>query len=175
MEKLINILRTETTTLKEQFIEMTQKWSEKKFEDLVKKSKWTEVDWCKYFGLEPELKNKHLPTSSFYSFPSGFYNTKNSVTYRRIQDEIRKTLNMGKDKFIQKEIKKAEDHYESSLIKLAHRIEVKKLNIDNMSVVTGHVGVNIEMTLSDGEKSVRAFTIIAEGEIQRPHYRYLVK
>jgi hypothetical protein len=31
------------------------------------------------------------------------------------------------------------------------------------------------MTLSDGEKVVKAFTIIAEGTIQRPHYRYLVK
>jgi hypothetical protein len=35
--------------------------------------------------------------------------------------------------------------------------------------------VNIDMTLTDGEKTVKAFTIIAEGQIQRPHYRYLVK
>jgi hypothetical protein len=37
------------------------------------------------------------------------------------------------------------------------------------------VGVNFETTLSDGEKIVRAFTIVASGEIQKPHYRYLIK
>jgi hypothetical protein len=82
---------------------------------------------------------------------------------------------MGIDKFIDKELKKAELHYESSLLKLAYKIELKKIDIHNMSVVTGHVGVNIDMTLTDGEKTVKAFTIIAEGQIQRPHYRYLVK
>jgi len=35
--------------------------------------------------------------------------------------------------------------------------------------------VNIETTLTDGEKMVRAYTIIAEGQVQRPHYRYLIK
>lgn len=37
------------------------------------------------------------------------------------------------------------------------------------------LGVNIETTITDGVKKVRAFTIVAEGEIQRPHYRYLIK
>jgi hypothetical protein len=175
MDKLLNILRTETTSLKEQFLKMTKTWCEKKYEDLCEKSKWSEKRWCEHFGLTPELKNKHLPTSSFYSFPSGFYNTKDSVTYRRMRDEIRKVFSMGKEKFIEKELKKSEDHYESSLLKLKERILKKGLVIDNMKIVNGSVGVNINMTLSDGEKSVKAFTIVAEGEIQKPHYRYLVK
>jgi DNA anti-recombination protein RmuC len=82
---------------------------------------------------------------------------------------------MGEEKYIQKELKKADQHYETSLKKLTNRIELKNLNIEKMKIVTGYVGVNINMTLSDGEKVVKAFTIIAEGTIQRPHYRYLVK
>ena len=36
-------------------------------------------------------------------------------------------------------------------------------------------GINIDTIISDGEKQVKAQTICAWGEIQRPHYRYLVK
>jgi hypothetical protein len=44
-----------------------------------------------------------------------------------------------------------------------------------MKIISGTVGVNINITLTDGDKTVRAYTIVAEGEIQKPHYRYLVK
>jgi hypothetical protein len=67
------------------------------------------------------------------------------------------------------------EHYEFSIEKLAERIIKKGLNQDNLKIVTSHIGVNIETTINDGNKTVRAFTIIAEGEIQKPHYRYLVK
>ena len=82
---------------------------------------------------------------------------------------------MGLKTYLEKQEQTAEDHYENSILKLADRIEKKELNQSNLLVKTAHVGVNIETTLTDGEKTVRAFTIIAEGEIQRPHYRYLVK
>jgi hypothetical protein len=51
----------------------------------------------------------------------------------------------------------------------------KGLNEENLKVVTSHIGININTTISDGDKTVKAWTIIAEGEIQKPHYRYLVK
>ena len=44
-----------------------------------------------------------------------------------------------------------------------------------LKVKTSHIGVNIDTILSDGEKQVREITIVASGEIQRPHYRYLIK
>ena len=65
-------------------------------------------------------------------------------------------------------------HYEDSIAKLAARIEAKGLNVSNLKVKTSHIGVNIETVLTDGSKTVKAFTIIAEGQVQRPHYRYLV-
>lgn len=71
--------------------------------------------------------------------------------------------------------KRANKHYEQSLIKLAGRIAEKGLNTSNLKAITSHIGVNIETTLTDGEKTVSAWTIIASGPIQRPHYRYLIK
>jgi len=58
---------------------------------------------------------------------------------------------------------------------LAARIEKKGLNVEKIKTVTSHIGVNLETTLTDGTKTVRAWTIVASGEIQRPHYRYLIK
>jgi len=72
-------------------------------------------------------------------------------------------------------VKAAEKHYDESINKLAYRIEQKGLNIDKIYVQTSHIGVNINTILTDGEKTVKAFTIIASGDIQRPHYRYLIK
>ena len=175
MEQLTDILRTETQTLKETYFEMTKKWAESYFKRIMSRKNYTEVDWCKYFGLTPELKNKGLASCEFYSFPAGFYGTKQSREYQRYKDEIRSLNSMGVEKYKEKELKKAQLHYDSSLLKLAERIKKKGIDIDNMKVVSGYVGVNIEMTISDGEKYVKAWTIIAEGDIQRPHYRYLVK
>jgi hypothetical protein len=66
-------------------------------------------------------------------------------------------------------------HYENSIVKLAYRIEKKGLNLDKITVKTSHIGVNINTWITDGEQTVHAYTIIASGEIQRPHYRYLIK
>ena len=49
------------------------------------------------------------------------------------------------------------------------------LIIGTFVVLLKTIGVNIESIITDGTKTVRAWTIVAEGEIQRPHYRYLIK
>lgn len=81
----------------------------------------------------------------------------------------------GLDKFIEKELKSARLHYEKSIAKLALRIEKKQLNEDALTITSARIGRNIETTLTDGVKTIRAFTIYAWGEINRPHYRYLIK
>lgn len=174
MNTLINTLRTETETLKNQYFEMTKKWATNYFNSVMRKKDWKEITWCEHFGLKPRIANPGT-SMEFYTFPNGFFSTKLAKQYDKQKNEIRSLSNMGLEVFIAKELEKAKLHYESSLFKLAHRIELKKLNIDEMSVVTGHVGVNIDMTLTDGEKTVKAFTIIAEGMVQKPHYRYFVK
>ena len=77
--------------------------------------------------------------------------------------------------YLVKAKKNAKLHYENSILRLALRIEKKELNQAKLEMTTSHIDVNIETTITDGDKTVRAWTIIAEGPIQRPHYRYLVK
>lgn len=174
MKNLVDILKSETQTLKEQYIQKTKMWAEQYFKKVEARKTWKEVDWCKFLGITPRLVNEGT-SIEFLGFPNGFYNTSNSKTFRRLREETRKLTSMGIEKYLEKEQKYAELHYETSIQKLAARIEKKGLNVENLKVVTSHVGVNIDTVLSDGEKTVKAFTIIAEGEIQRPHYRYLIK
>lgn len=75
---------------------------------------------------------------------------------------------------ITKSLEMAAAHYEDSIAKLAARIIKKGLNEENITVRNGSIGVNINITITDGTKTVRAFTIVASGMIQRPHYRFLV-
>lgn len=65
--------------------------------------------------------------------------------------------------------------YISSIKKLATRISEKNLNQDKLIITTAHIGINIETTFTDGTNVIKAWTIVAEGDIQRPHYRYLIK
>ena len=81
----------------------------------------------------------------------------------------------GYEKFLQSELDNAQRHYEDSVLKLALRITAKAFDINKMKVTTGRVGMNIETTITDGTETIEAWTIIAEGEINRPHYRYLVR
>lgn len=77
--------------------------------------------------------------------------------------------------FVVRSVKAAELHYEESINKLAARLAWKKMAIDKVEVINGRVGVNLDMAFTDGDNFVKAWTIIAEGPIQRPHYRYLIK
>jgi hypothetical protein len=175
MTDLIDILTEETKSLRLQYLEMTKEWSLKHFDFIMKKSSWKEEDWCKYFNIQPVLKNPTSPTISFMGFPNGFYNSHHSKTYRNLKNEIYLLNNIGKDAYLAKQNKIAELHYENSIQKLAFRIEKKGLDITKLKVKTSHVGINIDTFLTDGIKTVKAFTIIAQGEIQKPHYRYLIK
>lgn len=153
MKNLIEILKKETESLKIQYIEMNEKWAEMSFNSM----------------LNADYLYKH--TSGKY-FKNRFGSTKaeDAMINRNIN-----IVNSGLLIYMSKIVKDAEFHYESSILKLADRISKKGLNFENLKVKTSHVSVNIETTLTDGCKTVRAFTIIASGEIQRPHYRYLIK
>lgn len=174
MSKLIELLKEQTVSLKEQYVEKTIEWATKDFNRYMEMSKWKEADWAKYLGVETRIANPGT-TMEFITFHSGFYNTKASREYSRKKDEIYRVKRMGKDEYILNARRKAENHYEYSIIKLADRISKKGLNEDNLRMTTSHIGMNIETTITDGVKTIRAFTILAWGEIQCPHYRYLVK
>ena len=173
MQKLISLLKSETESLRVQYLEKNKEWALAFYEKCKERSSWFEVEWCRFIGIEPQIKNPNT-NRAFLGYPKGFHNTKSARELDRYQMEIRRTLSRTIEQHIEKELKYAQMHYESSIEKLADRIQKKGLDQEKITVQTSHIGVNINTTLTDGIKSVRAFTIIAEGEIQRPHYRYLV-
>jgi hypothetical protein len=172
--QLIENLKNQTESLRIQYLEKTKDWADKYFDRMLEKLNWTEVKWCEYFGLTPRMANKGFD-GEFLSFPDGFYRTKESKEYRNLKHEIDYLFKCGKTNFIEKELKQAELKYISSIKKLATRISEKNLNQDKLIITTAHIGINIETTFTDGTNIIKAWTIVAEGEIQRPHYRYLVK
>ena len=174
MEAIINKLIEGTQILKEEYISSTKKWAERSYDSYIEKSKWNQEKWCQIFGIQPRVVNEGTP-NQFIAFPKGFYNTKESKTYSNAQNEISKIMRLGKDKYIQKMIEQAEHHYKQSLEKLAYRIKGLEMNFLEMQFITSKIGVNIDTIISDGQQIVKASTIIAEGPIQRPHYRYLIK
>lgn len=174
MNKIVDLLKKETVSLKEQYINKTIDWAKKDFDRYMIMSSWNEEKWAKYLDVPTRIANEGS-SMEFVTFHNGFYNTKKSREYKRMKDTIYNMKRLGLSEYILKAKKQAERHYEDSILKLSERILKKGLDEDNIKLSTSHIGVNIETTITDGNKTVRAFTIIAEGEIQRPHYRYLIK
>lgn len=155
MKKIVEILKKETKSLKTQYVEMTEKWAKNEFNRI---NAIKEIDIINERGWKNRIGRME--------------HTKASYAY---WNNIRRATSKGSEVFVKDAIKNAEEHYENSILKLADRIEKKRLNVSCLKVKTSHIGVNIDTILTDGKKTVNAFTIIASGEIQRPHYRYLIK
>jgi hypothetical protein len=171
---LVEELKKQTELLRVEYLEKTKAYAAKYFAVCKERAKWKDAQWCTFLGLVPEPANKGM-ASEFMTFPKGFWNSKASKHYDKLKYEAKRIAKMGFDNYDAQEVKRAENHYLASCEKLAERIERKGLDQSCLTIHTAKVGVNIETTLTDGVQTVRAWTIIAEGEIQRPHYRYLVK
>lgn len=94
---------------------------------------------------------------------------------REKAERLTNRIGAGEANFVTREIENAEQFYTDSIHKLAARIDKKGLNKSAITIKTARVKQNIETTFTDGVLTVRAWTIIASGPVQRPHYRYLIK
>ena len=144
-EKLMQLTKTQRL----QFIDMTEKWAIKDFERLRKFAAEYKAGAFGFGGDE---------SKAYHKLPAHILNPNGKV-----------------EQHIDKMLKTAILHYEQSIQKLAFRIKGKGMNEDKIQVCNTYIGVNIETTITDGDKTINAFTIIAAGDIQRPHYRYLFK
>lgn len=170
---LIALLTKETAELRRIFIQKTKEYAVKRFGGAVKRSEWTEEKWRSEFG-QTELK-----------YPMKVYvdNKLTTITHDLIKfakvmrSEDRCLINLGVAKYIQSKIKQAEQHYTRSIEKLAYRLKKKGLTDDvaNISVKTATIGVNINTYIAWPGGMIHAWTIIASGPVQAPHYRYLIK
>ncbi len=151
--KIETVLLAQTQSLKEQYIAKVTEWAFADFKRIFARC----LQYTK--SLSTDYPTKH----DYYDAQRWYHNTGLAI------------VNGGQDKYVTKQIKLAEEHYTSSIQKLALRIEAKGMNQDTLQIMTSHIGVNIESIFTDGTQTVRAWTIIASGPIQRPHYRYLIK
>jgi len=174
-DKLITLLKKETESLKKQFLELTEKYAKESFERMQQQVKWTILEWYDAYGLAYEIE-KHTGIPRLIKKDGNrFIYDKEYNKMDNDRNGILTTVNKGYESYLNCELKRANSHYESSIFKLAHRISQIGLNYDNIKMTTSHIGVNINTTITDGERTIKAWTIVASGPIQRPHYRYLVK
>lgn len=160
--KLVEVLRVETADLLEQYLIQTESWAREQVKrNIERRSAYYKLTWDRTWSRKPLVQSAY-DAKRFYYQEQKFVH--NSPSWYFIPEE-----------FIVRSLKNAKEHYESSLIKLVSRIALKGLNLEVLEVKYSRIGVNIEIVITDGDQTVRAFTIIASGSIQRPHYRYLVK
>jgi hypothetical protein len=144
--ELIEKLQNETKELKAAFLENTKEWAKAEYVRLQ--------DFANDFETNYNVNNER----KYYSLP-------NCVTSKKGTAEM----------FIDIQIKKASTHYTNSIEKLALRIEKKGLDLNKIKLSTTYLDPNISTIITDGKKTISAYTIIASGMIQKPHYRYLIK
>jgi len=181
MQNLIETLTANTQDLKNAFIEKTIENAKSTFEYCTKmynmplSEKYTmfnvPFEMVKRLGSEeltPRMTMVLYTNFKYPQTPTEYY------TYQKKNDKWYTVKSLGLENYIAKELKYAELHYESSIVKLADRLTKKGITSD-FTIQNGRIGQNFEITITSGNIVTRAWTIIAEGPIQRPHYRYLVK
>lgn len=190
MKTLLEALTENTQDLKAEYISNTKIWATDRFNSLLEKLSWNEVQWCEYFGLTPRLCNYHgtevipydpnrkLTGMQFWSLPSNFYNSRDARRQDSMKNEARQAKRLGLGDFVLMNVVKAEAHYDDSLRKLVDRLKKKGVPEtfgEKVKIIKARVGINLEIVIKFEAIQVKAWTIVAEGIVQRPHYRYLVK
>jgi len=128
----------------------------KNFNDIVNRLSWSEEKW-EFILSEGKYKGIAHPK------------------YNSMMNESHKVKNMGFEKFLEIKLEEANSHYLNSVYKLARRVFDNEFNFSNIQVVKSKVEENLTITITDGVKTLNAYTIIASGPIQCPHYRCLIK
>lgn len=152
-KSMILDLKRQTTDLKDAYIAKTKAYREGEFDRSINKyGKYIYEDWVA-------------------KFPGGRYGI--SKEGESLRKKISDMKFQGKDKYVRSYMKLAEMHYNSSLEKLGRKITEAGFDTTKVRLSSSSVGVNFSTEVTDGNKYMRAYTIIAEGPINAPHYRYL--
>ena len=165
---ILGILMSETHELKLQLLDRTESWAKQSFINIQKNLPSMIAQKEQAWSAYNDACASKLPT---WNLQKAFYSISKKV------ETMKKIVSCGVDKYVVDELNNADAHYTSSLSKLALRITQKGMDMTNFKLVSGYVGINLEMKMTDGVKSVSAWTIWAaqDSELVSPHYRYLVK
>lgn len=185
--QLIELLRAGTVVLHDRYIAATREWAKKDYAGMQERSQRTPAQWYAVYQIETEVKwfkdgiGVAAGTSgaqSFVDITAKGYHDPNLNKMRNDRYREGRIVLDGAVKYEAQEVAAAERHYSSSLLKLAVRIKEKALDVAKLTVDTTVSSVRangIDTVITDGVNRVHAWTILACGEIVRPHYRYLVK
>lgn len=148
----------QTTKFKEEYLLRTQQWAKSRF---VQMQRLTEIEIVRERGVAIGDKIGHSKASYAY------------------WNMIRSVVRGGLESYLSKANEDAELHYTSSIKKLVNRIVKKNLNLSNITINTDYTRFgsdgSLETIITDGTTTIKAWTILACGEINAPHYRYLIK
>lgn len=170
---LVQTLKEQTETLRVQYLAKVEDWAKADFIRIEKLSNTPHPIWANFVKPDSEMGFTERNGRKYRNQDYAGQKEYNKACDRR--HAAQNIVKAGIESYLMKEAKSAEEHYQNSILKLAARIEKKGLDKKNLSIKTAHIGVNIETVFTDGIQIVKAWTIIASGMVQRPHYRYLVK
>jgi hypothetical protein len=180
---LAGILTEKTKDLHDTYIDRSKVYAKNHFAHAQKEFNRPMTEWYDRFGVKYEYKPKTYYCSERPAVPemvlqpaAGEYNKKGYYKMTEVRNKLHTLVNkIGLEKFMEEEVKHAERHYSDSIIKLASRLREKGVTLEDMTIKSGRIGMNFEIVIDCNGVITKAWTIIAEGPIQRPHYRYLVK
>lgn len=168
MQTLRQKLESNTQELLQEYLEKTRIWSENKFKVAVEHENWTYQQWVDAYPV-PQRNFINSAGERIITYTLSRPGDSKRMEYSSIR-------RWGLERFTLINEASAEEHYNNSLDKLAFRLEEKGVTGTDFEVEHQRLGVNFEIVIrhSDG-KVTKAWTIVASGEIIKPHYRFLIK
>lgn len=168
-ESIFKRLNDLSTPFREVYLQRVDAFERNRVQTLIDKySNFTYTDYFEKFSVVVE----------YYIRREKQQRTILSKEGENIRSQVQSFLRMQKNESLEshfiKTVSDADKNFTAKLAKLSVRLGEFSFS-NNFEILSAHTGVNFEATLVEGDKKVRAYTIIAEGKIQRPHYRYLVK
>lgn len=176
--KLLTAIFDKTTEFKADYIIKTKAFATRAFANMTEWNNSTDIQWFERFGIKYEMKAGYGANKDHqYPTPvSGTYNGRSYYKMRNEREEFAKIVKAGYEAYETKEVATAERHFKYSIEKLGRILNDKGVTDETeFTITSGYVGVNFECVINHAGGITRAWTIIAEGPIVRPHYRYLIK
>lgn len=171
----------QTKELKSTYLTTVKNWAYKNYSLNKEKEKWQIEQWLELIGVKPVYREVDAVKEGKYikltipHYPTGFHNTHHAKLLDKLKKDVARFKNMTLDDYLDLEVKTAEKHYNNSILKLTERIKNEQLDLQNIKLSSSNIKENFETFITDGNKKIKAYTIIASGEVQKPHYRYLIK
>ena len=188
--KLKQLLLKETEQLKFDYIDRCLEYASKEWdrirEDVKNRKEFIRKFSHGFCATDEQIENynKMIIEAGYVEYSKDGYIDMNgrlskNASAKFLADNVKiynhQVMHHNQKDYIERAFKQAEKHYFNSIDRLSNRIQKKQLNESNLTLKTSYIDKNISTTISDGKKTVRAYTILAWGNVQKPHYRYLVK